>query len=204
MSQAQSGLIACHECDLLQREPRLPNGGVARCCRCGATLFRRHPQGSERALAFCLGALILFVIANVFPIVGLTINGEFIQTTLVGSARVMYRDDMAMVAGLVLVTTFIAPLIQMLTMIYLLLPAYFRRCPPHAQLAFRSMIMVQPWGMVEVFVLGVLVSLVKLAHLATVIPGVALWCFGGVMLLMAAAASSFDTHDLWARLGSLR
>lgn len=200
MNGAQKTLIGCHECDLLQRTPQLPTRGVVCCCRCGATLLRINPHGLEQALAFYLGTLILFVIANVYPIVGLTINGEYVQTTLIGAARVMYRDDMVLVAGLVLVTTFAAPLAQILTMIYLLLPAWCGRRPPHVQVIFRSMIMVRPWGMVEVFVLGVLVSLVKLAHLATVIPGVALWGFGGVMILMAAAVSSFDAHEFWARL----
>lgn len=204
MNAARKTLIGCPECDLLQYAPPPPIQGVVRCCRCGATLFRLHPQGLERALAFYLGTLILFVIANVFPIVGLTINGEYIQTTLIGAAKVMYSADMVLVAGLVLVTTFAAPLMQILTMIYLLLPAYCRRRPPHAQLIFRSLTVVRPWGMVEVFVVGVLVSLVKLAHLATVIPGIALWGFGGVMLLMAAAVSSFDARELWARLESFQ
>lgn len=203
MNKAKGALIACHECDLLQRAPSLPEGRVARCRRCGITLLRRDSQGSKRALAFCLGALILFVIANLWPIVSLKINGDFVQTTLLGAAEIMQRDDMAVVAGLVVVTTFLAPLLYMLAMIYLLLPACLGRRPPGAQLAFRGMIMIQPWGMVEVFVLGTLVSLVKLAHIAEVIPGVALWSFGCVMFLMAAAVSAFDSRDLWERLEAL-
>lgn len=204
MAMAEQPLIACHECDLLQREPRLPKGGVARCRRCGATLFHSHPQSTERALACTLGALLLFLVANVFPIVSLKLSGDVVQTTLLGAAQVMYRDDMRLVAGLVLATTFAAPLTQMLAMTYLLLPACFRRRPPHAERVFRTMTLVQPWGMVEVFVLGILVSLVKLAHLAIVVPGIALWSFAGVMMLMAATAAAFDPRDLWARLGPPR
>jgi len=59
---------------------------------------------------------------------------------------------------------------------------------------------VKPWGMVEVFMLGVLVSLVKLTSSFKVIPGVALWSFGCLTLLLAAAASSFSSRDVWARL----
>lgn len=202
MSIAGGVLVACHECDLLQHEPRLPRGGTARCRRCGATLLRHHPYGNERALACILGALILFVLANVFPIVSLKLSGDFIQTTLLGAAQAMYRHDMTMVAGLVLITTFLAPLTQMLAMIYLLLPAFFKRRPPYARLIFRGLRLAQPWGMLEVFVLGILVSLVKLAHLAQMLPGIALWSFGAVMLLMAAAASSFDSRALWVRLES--
>jgi paraquat-inducible protein A len=204
MSMAERPLIACHDCDLLQREPLLPQGGVVRCRRCGATLFRSHPQSTERALACTLGALFLFVLANVFPIVGLKLSGDFVQTTLLGAAQVMYRNDMRLVAGLVLVTTFVAPLTQMLAMTYLLLPACLGRRPPQARRVFRGMTLIQPWSMLEVFVLGILVALVKLAHLAIVVPGIALWSFGGVMLLMAAATAAFDARDLWTRLEAAR
>jgi len=200
MAMAKEPLVACHECDLLQREAHLPRGGVALCSRCGATLYRSHPQGRERALALTLGALLLFVVANCFPIVGLKLSGEIVQATLLGAVRRMYLDDMTIVAGLVLATAFVAPLAEMLAMIYLLLPAQLNRRPPFADLIFQALVLVKPWGMVEVFVLGILVSLVKLAHIATVVAGVALWSFGGVMILMAAAASSFDPRDLWARL----
>ena len=63
---------------------------------------------------------------------------------------------------------------------------------------------VKPWGMVEVFVLGVLVSLVKLAHVATVEPGVALFSFGALMALIAAAAAAFDADAAWAQLEAIR
>lgn len=202
MAVIEEPLVACHECDLLQREPPLPRGGVACCRRCGAILYRSHPQGSERALALVVGALFLFVVSNSFPIVSLKLSGEVVPATLLGAVRVMYRDDMGIVAGLVLATAFLAPLAQMLAMLYLLLPARFRRRPPYANQVFRTLVLIQPWCMVEVFVLGILVSLVKLAHLATVVTGVALWSFAGVMIVMAAAASSFDPRDLWARLGS--
>jgi paraquat-inducible protein A len=193
-------LIACHECDLLQREIHLPKGGVARCRRCGATLFRSHPESLDRALALTLGALFLFVIANAYPIVGLEINGEIIQATLPGTVQTLYRNEMALVAGLLFFTTLLTPLLQMLAMLHLLLPLRFARLPQNASLVFRLLVAIQPWVMVEVFVLGALVSLVKLAHMATVIPGVALWSFGGLMILLAAASTSFDTRQLWAKL----
>ena len=197
-----TSLIACHECDLLQREPHLPDGGVARCGRCGATLFRSHPESLERALAFTLGALFLFVIANLYPIVGLSINGDLIQATLFGTVQILYRDDMALVAGLVFFTTFLTPLLQMLATLHLLLPLRLARLPQNPNIAFHVLTTVRPWVMIEVFVLGILVSLVKLAHMAAVIPGIALWSFGGVMLLLAAAGTSFDPRELWAKLGS--
>ena len=204
MAVVEEPLVACHECDLLQREASLPKGGVARCCRCGATLYRNHPHSLERSLAFTLGALILFIISNSFPIVGLKIGGEFVPANLLGAARAMFRADMTPVALLVLATGFVAPLVQMAAMIYLLLPIQLSRKPPRPDLVFRAFALVTPWGMTEVFMLGVLVTLVKLLHLASVVPGVAMWSLAGVMLFLAAAAASFDQRRLWARLEAAR
>ena len=195
-------LIACHECDLLQREALLPAGGVARCRRCGATLYRSHPQSLERTLALTTGAIVLFVIANAFPIVGLQLQGQLIQTTLYNTVRTLYDEDMKPVAALVFVTTIAMPALELLALTYLVLPLRLGRVPRHFAPVFRVLEAVRPWGMVEVFMLGVLVSLVKLAHLASVVPGVALWSIAVLMLVMAAIAATFDERALWAKAGA--
>jgi paraquat-inducible protein A len=197
-------LIACHECDLLQREATLPRGGAAHCRRCGAELYRRHPESLERTLALTVGAILLFVIANIFPIVGLQLQGQVIQTTLYNTVRTLWDEDMKSVAALVFVTTIAVPALQLFALTYLLLPLRLGRVPAHFALMFRLMQSVRPWGMVEVFMLGVLVSLVKLAHLAGVVAGVALWSFAALMLVMAGIAAVFDPRALWARAGALQ
>ena len=197
-------LIACHECDLLQREAPLPLGGVARCGRCGAELYRSHPDNFERALAFTLGAIVLFVIANFYPIVGLKLQGQVIQATLFNTVQTLYREDMKSVAVLVFVTTLLMPALQLCAMAYLLVPLKLGRTPRHFAIVFRVLQSVRPWAMVEVLMLGVLVSLVKLAHLAGVVPGIALWSFAVLMLLFAAIAAVFDPRELWARMSALQ
>jgi len=197
-------MIACHECDLLQREVPLPAGGVAHCGRCGAEQYRSHPDSFERTLALTLGAIVLFAIANVFPIIGLKLEGQVIQTTLFHTVRVLYNEDMTPVAALVFVTTILMPALELFAMAYLLLPLKLGRVPQGFALVFRMRQAVRPWGMVEVLMLGVLVSLVKLAKLATVVPGIALWSFGALMILFAAIAAVFDPRELWARMSAIR
>jgi paraquat-inducible protein A len=199
-----ASLIACHECDLLQREPHLPLGGVARCGRCRATLFRSHPESVDRALAFTLASLVLFIIANWFPIVGLEVNGDLIQTTLFGAVRSLWNDQMRLVAVLVFTTTILMPLVKLTAMASLLLPLWLRLNPPYAAPLFRAIRTADPWGMVEVFMLGVLVALVKLAHIAQVVPGIAAWCFAVLMILFAAIAAAFDPREVWARMSVAR
>lgn len=202
--KTQSPVIACHECDLLQREVPLPRGGIVWCGRCGAELYRSHPDSLERTLALTAGAIVLFAIANAFPIVGLNLQGQVIQATLFHTVQTLWNGDMKSVGMLVFVTTMLVPALQLFALTYLLLPLRLGRAPPHVALVFRMLQAVRPWGMVEVFMLGVLVSLVKLAHLAGVVPGIALWSFGALMFLMAAAAAAFDPRDLWARMSVAR
>jgi paraquat-inducible protein A len=196
-------LTACHECDLLQREVPLSAGGVARCARCGAELYRDRPESLDRTLALTLGALALFVIANSFPILGLALQGQVINATLYDTVDRLWHEDMKSVAVLVFATTIAMPALELGALAYLLGPVRFGRLPPHFSYVFRVLQAVRPWGMVEVLMLGVLVSLVKLAHLAGVVPGIALWSFGALMLVMAALAAAFDPRALWDRAGSL-
>jgi paraquat-inducible protein A len=197
-------ILACHECDLLQHEVRLPPGGVARCHRCGAQLYRSHPHELDRVPAFTLGAFVLYVISNTFPVVGLSINGELVQATLLGAVRGIYADGDRLVALLVLVTAVIAPFVQMVAMMWLVVLLRIGRVPKSFAKVYRVLAFTKPWGMVEVLVIGVMVALVKLAHIAEVVPGVALWSLGGSMLLLAAAGAAFDPHFLWSKVGGAR
>lgn len=193
-------LLACHECDLLQRAVALPPDGVARCARCRGVLYRSKPGGLDRTLAYSLGAAVLFIIANAFPIVGMEAAGFHSSTTLFGTVRTLRDGDMTSVAALIFVTTILMPAVAISAFLYLLLPLKLGRVPRGLPAVFRILHAVRPWGMVEVFLLGTLVALTKLAHLAHVVPGVALWSFGALMFLTAAAAASFDTHEFWDRV----
>lgn len=190
-------LTACHECDLLQREPILPPGGVACCRRCHAVLFRHIPDSIDRGLAYALGAAILFLVANIFPIVGLEVQGNVHATSLYGAVESIWENDMKGVASLVFATTILIPAVEIALMLYVLVPLKCGRLPVELASILRILQSVRPWSMTQVFILGVLVALVKLAHLAHVVPGVALWAFGGLILLLTAAGSTFNVHEMW-------
>jgi paraquat-inducible protein A len=196
--------LACHECDLLQHEVRLAPGGVARCHRCGAQLYRSRPHELDRVPAYTLGAFILYVVSNAFPIVGLSVNGELVQVTLLGAVDGIYADGDWLVAFLVLVTAVIAPFVQMIATTWLLLLLRMGRVPKNFAKVFRVLAFTRPWGMVEVLMIGVMVALVKLAHMAEVVPGIALWSLAGSMLLLAAAGAAFDPHFVWSKVSGAR
>ena len=200
MNGGNEPLTVCPECDLLVHETtgqEAPHYS-ALCPRCGAHLYHRHSRnGLENTLALACAALILLVIANTFPVVGLNIQGQRIDTTVIGAAIQLWRNDMPAVSVLVLATTTVTPLLEMAGVIWLTLPLLFGRRPPAFARVFRTLRAAHPWAMVEVFILGILVALVKLAHLAEVLPGPAMFCFGAVMLLLTSISAILDPHDLW-------
>jgi len=199
----QADLIACPECDLLQRAATVPANGVLRCCRCDAELLRNRPDGLERAMALALGAVVLLAVSNLYPIVGLSVSGTLVQTTLTGAVRMLFESGMWPLAMLVLITTIVMPVMQTACMLWVLLPLRLGHKPWRAALALRICHQAQSWGMTEVLILGLLVALVKLSHIAAVVPGVALWSFGALMLVLAAANSAFDPHALWERFSTV-
>ena len=190
-------LTACHECDLLLRELPLSPGGTAICPRCGAELYRSRPGCLERALALVCTALVLLLFANVFPIVGLDLQGQRIETTVFGAAYRLWQDEMIPVALVLLATTVVVPFIELVALLWLLLPLHLGQRPPGFALVFRALRLAHPWAMIEVFILGILVSLVKLSHLAEVLIEPALGCFGALMLVLAALATQLDDYALW-------
>jgi paraquat-inducible protein A len=197
-------VIACPECDLLQRKVALEAGGTAHCVRCGSELFRYHPQGLDRTLALFIAAAIAFAIANVYPVMALDAKGIETSATIFDSAREMYETGMASVAILVFLTAILAPALELGLLIFMLGTlrlGYVARTLP---LAFRIVHATRRWGMLEVFLLGALVAFVKLKDIATVTPELGLYAMGAFVVLLAAAEASFEPQVLWKRAEELR
>jgi paraquat-inducible protein A len=197
-------LLACRECDLLQRECDLPHHRIAECARCGAELFRAKPHSLDHTLAYVVGAAILFLVANAFPVLSLEAQGLRTTTTVLGAAQALYDDNERIVAILVFMTTMLLPGIEIAAMVYMLATLRVGRIPVRLSFAFRLVEAVKPWGMQQVFLIGVLVSLVKLGHMASVILGLGLYAMAGVIVLLTAAEAAYDPRALWARVRELR
>jgi paraquat-inducible protein A len=189
-------LIACHECDTLFRKPALVGRTVARCPRCGATLYRGVSRKLDAITAMTLGALITFLIAQSFPILELETSGITSQTTLFGALIALWGEDMQIVAVMVFCSTFLFPLTELLALLYVLTPMRVGVVPPGFNRVLRAIQFVRPWGMIEVFMLGVLITIVKMVSLARVIPEAALFAFGALTLMFAVVVT-FDPSILW-------
>lgn len=189
-------LIACHDCDALYRKVPLAPGETARCSRCGAVLYRRSRLAPDQVLALVAAALLTLAIANATPIVGLQVQGAENSATLIGSILALWREGRIAVGVLAALTTLVFPAAELIALGAVLVLIRRRPRSPLVAPLLRAILAVRPWGMIEVFMLGVLVALVKLSHLARVLPGTALWAFAALTVLMAAILS-FDLDSLW-------
>jgi paraquat-inducible protein A len=193
-------IVACHDCDALHRVPPLRERAVARCRRCGAVLRSRRRDSVEGVLALSVAALVMFVVANSFPFMTIELSGQRVHSSLASGVWQLWQQGHAALAGLVLFTTIIAPGLQVGLMLYVTAPVFAGRMPWRARAAFRAVRLLCPWGMAEVFLLAVIISVVKLGDMAEVIPGIALWGLAGLVLLLAASAALLEPRQLWERL----
>ena len=193
-------LVACRDCDLLQRLPDVPAGGTACCARCRARLWRCRPHSLDRTLALSVAAAILFLIANSVPMLGLSVAGREAATTVIGGVVAMWRDGREMVALLVLFTAVLAPALEIFCLLAVTLTVRSAPAPRWAGTLLRTYEIFREWSMIEIMLLGVLVALIKIAELATVIPGLAMFVLGALVFLLAAMGAAFDPRDAWARI----
>ena len=190
----------CHLCDTLHEAAPLAEGVAARCRGCGAVLYQNRPASLARVTSFSIAALVLMFVVNWFPF--LTMDAAGIRTTLnlVSGTRALIAEGSPLLGVALALFTIVTPLSLAGGLLYVCGPLLFGRIAPGAIHVAKWLNKTEPWNMIEVFLLGVLVSLLKLNKLADVHFGPGFWAFGAVMLCMAAAVSGIDRDELWDRL----
>ncbi|NEV64825.1 paraquat-inducible protein A [Thiorhodococcus minor] len=197
-------LTECLECGLLQRNPVLPPSGTAECARCGGVLHRDRPDSLNRTLALTLAGIVLFIVANSFPFLTFEMQGQLTESTLMTGVIDLYQAGNWFISGVVLFTSVLAPGIQLALLLLVLIPLRLGQMPAWLPRVFRLVRTLTPWGMMDVFMLGILVSVVKLSEMATIIPGTSLFAFGVLILVLAAAQSALDPDLVWSRVPPLK
>jgi len=190
----------CHYCDTVHVADPIPEGSRANCVVCGATLFQNRPASLARVTSFSLTALLLMVVVHTAPFVNMDAGGMRTELTLPGAAKALIDEGTTLVGMGVALFTIITPLILAGGLFYVCAPLMFGRIAPGAMFVTRWMSRSEPWNMIEVFLLGVLVSLLKLGKLADLHFGIGFWAFAGLMLCMAGAVAAIDKRELWDRL----
>lgn len=195
-------LLICEHCDTVYRRRTLAPGEVARCARCQAVVERHQRIGINGMLALVITVMVVFVQANVWPIITLSFNGEEIHTTLWGIILMMWGEHSQVIAVLAAGTLFFFPLVKMLAMGWLLIYARTGQRAPGFGRLMVILHYINPWTMSEVFVLGVLVSIVK-AHLYFgVTPDAGVFAYAALAMLITIF-SGIDVRQLWDKIPGL-
>jgi paraquat-inducible protein A len=197
---ADGSVIACLDCDLLQRIPEVPDGASVRCPRCDKELWRHKPDSLNRTFALTVAALVLYLIANSVPMLGLHAAGREAFTTVIGGAHQLWLDGQQIVSVLVLFAAVISPALQIGFLLVIVLGCQLERPPAWVGMFLRHLHFTRTWSMIEVMLLGVLVALTKIADYATVILGTALFALFALVVLLAAIQSIFDPREVWQRI----
>ena len=192
-----SPLVVCPACDLVHKSTAVPARGRTLCARCRAPLQRASGAHIDTAIALAVCALVLLLLSNAYPLVQMQVNGNSRDTTLIGAALGLYAQNYDSLAALVFLTTVVAPLLQIAALLYVLIPLRGGRGAPGQETVFRLLMQVRPWSFIEVFMLGALAALVRLANFAHIVTGVSLWACVLLMLCLSELTSLTSPEQIW-------
>jgi paraquat-inducible protein A len=201
LTAAQTGLVSCHTCRLLCRVEDHRPAGYASCPRCGAPLHRRKPASLSRTWALVLAAMLLYIPANVLPIMRTTSLGQSQSDTILSGVVYFMFSGSWHIALIIFVASILVPLVKLVVMVYLLLSVQFQWMwrPRERTRLYRLTEAVGRWSMVDIYAMTMMVGLVRMGALASVTPGPAGLYFAGVVVLTMLAAESFDPRLIWDR-----
>jgi paraquat-inducible protein A len=194
------GTIACHACDLLVDVSAVEPGQKANCPRCGHYLTRPRPDAAQRLMAYSIAALVALVLANTFPFLSFASSGVESVMTLPQTPRALWENGLPMVSLLVAAFIIVSPALVLLMLRSLGIPLARGRWRPWLVPVGRWVFRLQSWAMVEVFIIGVIVSLVKIAKMATVTLGLSFWSYVAFAILFTLAISVLDRYQLWTAI----
>jgi paraquat-inducible protein A len=144
--------------------------------------------------------VIAFIVANTVSLMQLRVAGRFASTTIAGGAFEMWLQGQRVTSVLVVFCAVLAPAAYLLLMLTILLAARRSPMPQWTGELLRWLSHLQVWSMLEVVMLGILVALTKIAQLATVDPGIGMYAFGAVVMLIPAIMVNFDARGIWLRV----
>lgn len=196
LTAADAGLLACLTCGLLSRAP---HGSAAACPRCGRRLHPRKPAALLRTWTFLACAMVLYLPANILPIMQTESIFESRRDTILSGVVYLWSVGSWPIAIIVFVASILVPLLKMLALLTVLIAVHSgvrKHCEDLSRL-YRLLEIVGRWSMLDIYVVAILVTLVQIQLLATVTPGKGAAAFGAVVVLSMLATMSFDPRLIW-------
>jgi paraquat-inducible protein A len=198
---ATTALLSCHACDQVVRARALRHHARLKCPRCGAALHRRKPNSLTRTWALVLTASILYIPANLLPVMTVISFGRGHPDTILSGVTTLIAAGMWPVALLVFFASITVPVLKLTGLSYLLISIHRRSPwrPRDRTLLYRVIESVGRWSMVDIFMISILVGLVSLDAIATIEPGAGAIAFAAVVIITMFASMSFDPRLIWDR-----
>jgi paraquat-inducible protein A len=191
--------IICEHCDSVYAPVPLARGEVARCVRCAAVIGRGGGMTVQQQLALSLAAAFLFIFANAFPVISISLQGLSNEATLWQSVEALAQGRITLIAAIAGLTIILAPMLQIILLCWVLSFALVGCTAPGFRRCMRALEHLRPWSMLEVCLLGILVAIVKLSGMLDVHPGLGLWalCMLTVLIILI---SGKNVRRLWDEL----
>jgi paraquat-inducible protein A len=194
-ASSNSKLVNCHTCGWLSSEDE----NHSHCIRCTTPLHYRKPNSIENTWALLFAATVLLIPANLYPILTVIRFGQGAPSTILSGVLHLIEDGMWGLAMIVFVASIIVPVTKLLVLSFLLLTVQYKSNwrPGDRTLLYRVTEVIGAWSMVDIFLVGLLSSLVSLEALSTIEPGVGASYFAAAVVLTIFAAQSFDSRLIW-------
>lgn len=193
-ARSTGSLIACDVCGEVSRA-----APGASCPVCAARLEPRKPGSLARTSAFLIAAAVLYIPANIYPILTYTRLGRGLPSTILGGVEELIEAQMWPLALLVFVASICVPMLKLCGIALLLVTTRFgsAACLRDRTRLYRIVDVIGRWSMIDVFMLAILVALVQNGQIATVVPNLGAVCFAAVVVLTMLASASFDPRLMW-------
>jgi paraquat-inducible protein A len=190
-------VLICRDCDTVHRAIRLRRGDVALCRRCDAVLARYFGADVESGLALVSAAAIFFAIANLTPVLSIEVAGIKTQANIWFAVRSLQQGWISLAALGLVFTTFLIPAAQIALLFWVLLFARIGYRPPGFGPIMKLLHRMRPWSMTEVFLLGALVAIVKLANWVPITAGAGIWAMAALTIVLASLGRC-DPASWWS------
>ncbi len=193
-------LIACQHCDALFEKPSLKQGQLAKCSQCGSTLLERKVNSIDRSFYWSLAGVILMLPAILLPIMGVTLAGQFHQASLFDCILVLIDRGFFMIASLLFLFAIAVPVVRLVGALYLSYCFKYNQLKPSLLTFFRAYHHLDHWAMLNVFMLGIVVSMYKLIDDTELSVNLGLLAFILWLISSTMSAVALDQDYIWNKL----
>ena len=190
---ASRHLATCHLCW------KLAPTDQHHCPRCGSAMHLRKSDSIQRTLALLITACVLYVPANIYPIMYTDQLGSTEPSTIIGGVILLIKLGSVPVAAVIFLFSVMVPIGKLIAMFYLVwtVERHSRLDAKQRTIMYTITEFVGKWSMIDVFVVAILTALVHLGGLLVIRPGIAALSFAGVVIVTMIAAESFDSRLIW-------